>query len=355
MRIYCDKTAEDGTRRIELFGLRIYKKWHAGDLIKRTYLCGIIKTTVNNCRPRIKKKFYFCGIKFWTSDKDNPDYFVRELDNLRLFLSNRLDDIYYDMQVLSKVPFVHKYLLKYKNCNIGKDVILFAGGPTVKYYNNEIKQAKKCGVNGIFNYIDDLDYLFIEDLFLWDVSQNKLSDEYRGNNCEKFYGILPKRRLDILNFRRSFTDRIPCENIYNGSANVFLIEDVFGGNWATDIDIEPLGDFGGSVFSALQFIAYTNPKRIYLCGNDCSQAPNIYLEEDAKRSDHALKINSYILFKEFINRMYPSIEVISINPVGLRGIFDDVYTESFLDKNPEIMEDIGKNATILSKERELIL
>ena len=30
------------------------------------------------------------------------------------------------------------------------------------------------------------------------------------------------------------------------------------------------------------------------------------------------------------------MEIISVNPVGLKGMFHDMYTESYLDAHPEI-------------------
>ena len=48
-----------------------------------------------------------------------------------------------------------------------------------------------------------------------------------------------------------------------------------------------------------------------------------------------------------IKRYYPSIEVISINPVGLKGVFRDVYTESYVEAHPEIRQAGGE---ILNKE-----
>ena len=41
-------------------------------------------------------------------------------------------------------------------------------------------------------------------------------------------------------------------------------------------------------------------------------------------------------FKKFINYHYPDIEIISINPVGLKGLFKDVYTQEYLNEHPEI-------------------
>ena len=44
-------------------------------------------------------------------------------------------------------------------------------------------------------------------------------------------------------------------------------------------------------------------------------------------------------FKRFVQVYYPETEIISVNPVGLKGIFRDVYTPSFLHKHPEIDPD----------------
>ena len=38
----------------------------------------------------------------------------------------------------------------------------------------------------------------------------------------------------------------------------------------------------------------------------------------------------------YVKNHYPDIEIISINPVGLKGMFKDVYTENYLNDHPEI-------------------
>lgn len=44
---------------------------------------------------------------------------------------------------------------------------------------------------------------------------------------------------------------------------------------------------------------------------------------------------------------YPDMEIISVNPVGLKGLFRDVYTESYLNDHPEIDR---KTVEILKEE-----
>lgn len=40
--------------------------------------------------------------------------------------------------------------------------------------------------------------------------------------------------------------------------------------------------------------------------------------------------------KTFVENFYPETEIISINPVGLWGLFRDVYTEEFLATQTEL-------------------
>lgn len=56
--------------------------------------------------------------------------------------------------------------------------------------------------------------------------------------------------------------------------------------------------------------------------------------------------NGYKMFKKFISIHYPSIEIISVNPVGLKGIFKDVYTQKYVDEHPELRKE---NIEIIKK------
>ena len=51
--------------------------------------------------------------------------------------------------------------------------------------------------------------------------------------------------------------------------------------------------------------------------------------------------------KDFAACYYPDVEIISVNPVGLRGIFKDVWTESYLAEHPEIRDELGDKIEIL--------
>lgn len=326
MKVY-NKQEEKTSRSVKLFGITIYHKSVQESSSKVRFLGNLVQIFTLEDFIEV----YILGIRFY-----------RKMIPLKQShyhaLLKRIDDVYYNMSVFIQTPFVHKYFIKYKGCNRGKDIFCIAGGPTVKYFNHKAyPKALKCGVNGIIALVDNLDYLFVEDTFVRDRNVDKEIDEYKGNNCQKFYGLLPHRRVRELNKVEHFTDRIAPMRICSAGANVFLIADIVREKWATDLEVEPFGDFQGAVLSALQFLLYTHPRRIFLVGNDCSDGEIAYHSDRAPANiNHSGKIRCYRSLKKFVTSTYPDIQIVSINPVGLKGMFRDVYTRSFLQKHPEI-------------------
>ena len=53
------------------------------------------------------------------------------------------------------------------------------------------------------------------------------------------------------------------------------------------------------------------------------------------------------MLKNIISNLYPKTEIISVNPVGLKGLFKDVYTQSYVDEHPELL---NENIEILKPE-----
>ena len=49
-----------------------------------------------------------------------------------------------------------------------------------------------------------------------------------------------------------------------------------------------------------------------------------------------LRLEEYQRLKVFATQLCPDTEIISINPVGLRSMLHDVYTEEYLNIHPEI-------------------
>ena len=127
---------------------------------------------------------------------------------------------------------------------------------------------------------------------------------------------------------------------------------------ALDIDTEALANSCSASIQAMQFIMFTNPKKVYIYGIDCTCASKQHFAGSAydneKRNENLKNndknhINDWKKIKVFAQTYYPKTEIIIVNPVGLKGIFKEVYTKSYLEKHPEI--DI-RNVEILDTNNE---
>lgn len=250
-------------------------------------------------------KLIFSKINFQFLIKQKTDSLYRELQNLQTVIK---------AQTLHQTTF-----LPYKQVHEGKEVVLVATGPTALQYK-PIKDAIHIGVNGATKLAQcKLDYLFVQD-FASDKDMNALADNYNKESCKKFYGIHPSGLAKRLYPQ---IKRIPQTSFMTTNAAGYIIEEITKNNWAFDPSREPLGNFESTVFSALQFILYTHPKRIYLVGCDCSDG---YFYQDTRTFYLGdLVFQSWKSFKKFAYETYPDVEIISINPVRLRGMFKDLY------------------------------
>ncbi len=340
------KSTQDGLNKIiTILGIRIYKRsqinFKKRQYCQKSYFYSLLKTIENDN----EKYYYFLNILIWKIAKTIT--YQKQIAQIY----NRIQDMYYDMHVLNQVQILHKPYLKYKRINEGKEVVLVATGPTSNYYT-PIKGAIHVGVNAAI-YFEDIkfDYLFANDYFKNNSDLNDDIDKYEGNNCQKFFAIPSPHRLKINQDRKMPIDRHPQYRFYNQNVLPYCLLDSREYRWAVNLECEPFGDIGGSVYSALQFICYTNPKRIYIVGCDCSNSYSI----SSGKVDNAYKAHKtfWTSFKTFINTVYPNTEIVSINPIGLYGMFSDVFTQNYIVANPNIKEELGDNITLLEDTNKL--
>ena len=210
---------------------------------------------------------------------------------------------------------------EYKNIHAGKDVVILGAGPTLNKYE-PLENAIHMGVNRTYKYEKvSLEYYFAQDFpnqnLEWVKDINKLK-------CKKFLGLLaitPNGQMEasesfctLADATRYFVDISPSKNIF------------------LDIRYHSLMDFCSVIFPALHFALFTNPRKIYLVGVDTSFGGYFTMENQASTvnsSRHYLNIAfiGYRRLKEFAQRWYPETEIISINPVNLKGLFRDMYTD----------------------------
>lgn len=315
--IFEKKIEKNNIKKITFFKIPIYKSEQVKNFYIKTFFWGLIKEKTNI----FVKIFYVFGKKIFEF-KQNNNISLEQIENIH---------------VQNLALATHGYLKKYKDIYVGKDIFILACGSTLNYFNVVKDNSVYIGVNRAYKQKNiKLDYLFVQDQFPEGMRE---LDNYIGNNCKKFYGILSNcHRIKFLHCKR-----IP-HNITNRQ-NVFMyyLESIVSHNWPYDISLEPFGEFKSTVFSALQFALYTNPKHIYLVGCDCDTYGYFYGDDKLHTYPHL--IPQWYKAKEHIDEVYPKIEVISINPVNLKGLFKDVYTENYLKDHPEI-----KNVEILKEQ-----
>ena len=234
-------------------------------------------------------------------------------------LNKRLDDIFYNMQVLSMLQNFHAPVFpQFKGVHEGERIVIVASGPSARRYKR-MPNALHLAINFSFYRSDiEFDYMFVNDCSIEDKQNNRYFDK-RIENTKKFFGMIPKKRLSQLSRLQNMQPRLL--NMPNTYA--YLLEDVLCNKFATHLECEPFGDFCGTVFSALQFVLYTKPAQIYLVGCDCTHSSHFY--DSSYTNDYSPMYNSFIKFSDFAKATYPDIQIYSINPVRLKGLFNDVY------------------------------
>lgn len=308
-----------------IFGIPVYYRTDEKDgRIIRRYLCGIFKTI----KDVGLKKYCIFNIMVW---KKYDESFDKKINVLELY--SKINNIFYEnsnLKTLIQCQNLHKETFSpYKNIFLNMDVVLVASGPTAKFYS-PIEGAIHVGVNNacLLDNVE-LDYLFCQDFYM-DDEKRKAIINYRKGECKKFFGRIPENRMRECRKNKATQHVRRCTKkfIIEADALEYYVYDLYRNNIAIDIENEPL-HAGSVAFSALQFILHTHPSKIYIVGCDCSSG--FFYKSDIKFNNNGL-IRYWKEFKQYIDEFYPDIEVVSINPVGLKGLFIDEYTDNYLNK-----------------------
>ena len=345
---------KNGNIKHYILGVKVYDKQIVDDVKTYRYLFGFIKIKK---KPSVKKIYVF-GVQLYhktcvfnilserleSSNKilvekleSNNKILVEKLESNKVMIDkikagiNSLTPLspekYIDIsQRLITAAFWHPQIFKqYRGCFRGKKVVLIGAGPTLLQFR-PIKDAIYVGCNRAFKY-DKVNFDF-----LWTIDnigiQNWFEDflNYRVGKCVKFIG---DQNLG-LGYQIPET-RIPLDILrYVTYANLLFCK------FNLDISTSPLCNGATVALQALQWILYTQPAEVYIVGVDCTLSSRQYFfsdcnEETTKHETEDL-INSddlnVIFFKkikDFASIYYPDTKIISVNPVRLKGIFEDMY------------------------------
>ena len=233
-----------------------------------------------------------------------------------------------DSYCVAAATMNHNTFYKYKNCNKNEDVVLCGAGPSFKKYI-PIKNAKHVALNrALLNKKINFDFFVADD---WE-GIKFMKDELINYKCVKFFGHqigepnreIPETFLRECNAERYYTDSFMVENGYKSIP-------------ACDIDCLPVGNMPNIALSAMQIILFTNPRTIYLVGCDATSDGHFVEEKMSEKEKKKQKkdmdmaitgskvIDCWKKLKEFASCYYPDVRIVSINPVGLKGLFVDSF------------------------------
>lgn len=94
---------------------------------------------------------------------------------------------------------------------------------------------------------------------------------------------------------------------------------------ASPFGVKEINDVGTISLEIFQFALLCGFTTIYLVGQDCNYAQGSFFSKvDKSTQDWGKMMSSmWVKCKHFIDSHYPNVDVISVNPVGLKGLFTD--------------------------------
>lgn len=245
------------------------------------------------------------------------------------FIEKKMSELKYSMAYSNAASLTNSETFKdIKNCNNGKSVVLCGAGPTLKKYKPQDDVLHIALNRALLNNNIKYDWFIADD---WD-GIDFMQEELIQYDCVKFFGHqigCPSREIP-----ESFRIKCGARRYYTDS----FIVNGFKSDFICDIDKMPVGNITNIALSAMQIVLFSNPSKIYIVGCDATSdghfvdSVNIS-EEQRKRQIKDMKmavsgqevIQLWKKLKDFANAFYPDTEIISVNPVGLKGIFKDIY------------------------------
>ena len=330
------KDTPDGQAKTEVkvLGIPYETREETIDKIKHKHFFGLFKTIKANNKKRyyafgipfyifVRKPdlidFRFIGISLYKLKRSDDNYKVHILGCRIRISDNRPPCSFLLKPSLNDVTSLHQETFSpYKNKHVGAEMVLLASGPSIALYN-PFPHAIHVGVNRSFLKENiALDYLFIQDKSAFGEGLKKKIINYKGNNVTKFFGIL-SGNSSKWNIPESWSLQAGARRYYTSAG---IMEDRF----SLDLSNQCIGDFSSVVFAAVQFMLWCNPRKIYLVGCDCTNAPYAFDKSKVTTIRPSQIIKNWKEFKYFAGTYYPDTEIISVNPIGLKGLFKELIT-----------------------------
>lgn len=314
---------------ISIESLSLYRK---SRVVIATELCLAEKIEVELVQLGYEKTFCLSGSitdelrnNEWETKKKletkRIDSMIRRLSNMECKIEQQNEVSEYNSLAFSDM----------KNVNTGKDVVVFASGPSASLYK-PIAGAIHIGVNRAW-YRDDIkfDYYFIQDACGGNTNPMLPLLETDILDCPLFVGTYLKRHA-YYSSEFSAGYEVDHDNVRRYYIDCVFDRKERGYRYYPNICHHPLLDFGSITFPAIQFAMFTNPRKLFLVGCDATYGQNAHFFDSNSENAEVENILpacweiGYTQLKEYARLYYPNMEIISINPVNLKGLFKDIYT-----------------------------
>ena len=224
------------------------------------------------------------------------------------YFTEKLKRMEYQFNLQNEVCRVNSAAFEsYRNCYRDKEVVIVGTGATAAGYKPipdaiHIALDKACQRTDItFNH-----------LFTHNVSAG-------GADIEQYFEKITDKifvgKFSALIGGDEYSEQITVSS--DKVARYFTNDNVSTQLLYRDICTHTLAYFGGAFGAALQFAAFTYPASIRLVGCE--------LPKDASVT---FKKVGYTRLRMLINKFYPDINIISVDPIELKGLFNDVFTKN---------------------------
>ncbi|WP_300807498.1 hypothetical protein [uncultured Desulfovibrio sp.] len=216
----------------------------------------------------------------------------------------------------------HSMLLKALFPQIkGKKVVIAAAGKSGIFFQ-PIKETIYIGINSAYRLKNiPFDFIFIQD------NINLIVQDLLNNN----------RQCNIVCGQHVSYPNIRIEATFPNNLRYYVASVLSGSKqkFTSDIQTSPISDFTSTIFSALQIILACQPAAIYLVGCDCSGVGNV--GGFSIRTTYNRLIPCWRKFADFVRENYPSVQISSIHPIGLRGLFKNIYQNDKVEEFLSLM------------------
>ena len=236
-------------------------------------------------------------------------------------LAEKVNDLKRCMEIgLAACECNKRAFSKFKGCCRGKKLVLCGAGPSLNDFI-PIKDAVYIAVNRAVLYEKvKFDYMFADD---W-IGLAKYQEEILKIDCKKFFGAHQGDERYMI--PESFYMQNNAVKYYKDD---FLRPSGLDSQFVCDVDLRPIGSMPNIALQVMQVALFMQPDVIYLVGCDASPAGH-FVGKDIKTDLKQFAASDAVLakwreLKHFAEVHYPNVEIVSINPVGLKDLFKDVY------------------------------